>query len=92
MRASTGGLQAMIATIKSELTDCLHGLDEAIADCKDARRELEQTVSILDRVERGEIGALSDLRTVVSRSLDNDECCEVSRVCRRRMANARRVR
>jgi hypothetical protein len=53
MRVDTENLLAMIAGAKRELTDALRGLDEAIADCQGAHRELTQTLSIIERVEWG---------------------------------------
>ena len=52
----------MIDVAKRELTDALRNLDVAAAECQVARSELVATLSIFERVERGEVSALAELR------------------------------
>lgn len=60
MRAD-GVSSAIIADMKRELANALRDLDEAISEATSSRCELLQILTVIERVERGEIRALAEL-------------------------------
>ena len=51
----------MIADMKRELAHALRDLDEAISEATSSRCELLELLTVIERVERGEICALAEL-------------------------------
>ncbi|HET6883812.1 MAG TPA: hypothetical protein VFI31_26905 [Pirellulales bacterium] len=52
---------AGLATTNADLRQAIADLDDAVAGCQESRRELVELLGVVERVQRGDYEALSDV-------------------------------
>ena len=52
---------ARLATANADLRQAIANLDDAVAGCQESRRELVELLGVIERVQRGDDEALSDV-------------------------------
>lgn len=61
MLRDEGAIFARLAAANVDLRQGIADLDAAVAGCQESRRELVELLSVVERVQRGDYEALSDV-------------------------------